>query len=845
MFVNVVLLLPVEQEFTYLVREELKHSVMIGKRVLVPFGRKILTGVIVGAPETTQVKGLKYVIDILDDKPIFSSEIILLTKWISEYYLSPWGEVLKIAMPHGLKIKSNRIVKVIASNIEELLKDLQKTSPSQFSVLAALKDRRDISVSQLQKRSGVKSIYAVLNELKRKGIVAIEERIKGTIKPKTEKFISLSEYAKELVLKNTEIPEGISKRQFEMLKLLNDKLGEETRKIEMRSFLKENKITLSTIKAMVRKNLVEVVEEEVYRQLEKEMHYEIPDITLNSNQQYALSEIEKALWSGKFRVFLLHGVTGSCKTQVYIEAIRKVLSAGKTAIVLVPEISLTPQTVARFRAHFGADVTVMHSQMSAGERYDAWRMAYEGKAKIVIGPRSAIFAPLKNIGLVVVDEEHESSYKQFDMSPRYNARDVALMRAMHTNAVVVLGSATPSLESYANALQGKYTLLELPERVDRAQLPAIKIIDMVNERREILNELKEELKKSDKPYPKHFKVYSISRLLQSYIASRLEKKEGVILLQNRRGYSHIMECYDCGYVEKCDNCEVSLTYHITKKHLRCHYCGFVKAPPSVCPKCGSIEIRMHSFGTQQVQEELQELFPNAVVLRMDKDTTTRKGAHVNILNQFEKGDADILLGTQMVAKGLDFPRVTLVGVVSADTQLLLPDFRASESTFQLLTQVAGRAGRSHLAGEVVIQTTQPEHYSIKYAGTHDFRGFYSEELKYRKELDYPPFSRIILVEFSGDRESEVEHHAKKFAGFLDECRTGKSFKVLGPADAAIPKLKNKFRKHIVIKALKDVDPSGASVRSVVREAKTKYESSALGKNKNIKMVIDVDPQGMM
>jgi primosomal protein N' (replication factor Y) len=306
-----------------------------------------------------------------------------------------------------------------------------------------------------------------------------------------------------------------------------------------------------------------------------------------------------------------------------------------------------------------------------------------------------------------------------------------------------------------------------------------------------------------------------------------------------------MECFDCGYVEKCDNCEVSLTFHATKKHLRCHYCGFVKKPPTVCPKCGSAELRMYSFGTQQVQEELQALFPKAVILRMDRDTTSRKGAHDKILRQFGSGEADILLGTQMVAKGLDFPRVTLVGVISADTQMLLPDFRASESTFQLLTQVAGRAGRSTLAGEVVIQTLQPDHYSLKHVITHDFRGFYREELEYRRELDYPPFSRIVLLEFSGERENEVQHHAKKFAEFLSMHNQQQRFIILGPADAAIPKIKNVFRKHIVVKDIKEKDPSGASLRSALSKAKAQFDASPLAANKKIKMIIDVDPQGMM
>jgi primosomal protein N' (replication factor Y) len=332
--------------------------------------------------------------------------------------------------------------------------------------------------------------------------------------------------------------------------------------------------------------------------------------------------------------------------------------------------------------------------------------------------------------------------------------------------------------------------------------------------------------------------------LKNQIDTRLKKGEGTILLQNRRGFSHVVECFDCGFVERCDNCDVTLTFHVTKKHLRCHYCGFVKAPPSVCPKCHGTEIRHHAFGTQQIHEELGSLFPDARVLRMDLDTTSRKGAHDRLLTQFGHGEADILLGTQMVAKGLDFPRVTLVGVISADTQMLLPDFRSSERTFQLLTQVAGRAGRSKLSGEVIIQTLQPSHYSLRYAAVHDFAGFLSKELEYRKELDYPPFSRLVLIEFKGEQESEVAQHVKKFAGLL-LAKAGKYFSVLGPADAAIPKIKNQFRKHLVIKNFKSTDPSGSYLRTALLNARDAYSESPLGKNRKVQMTIDVDPQGMM
>jgi primosomal protein N' (replication factor Y) len=412
------------------------------------------------------------------------------------------------------------------------------------------------------------------------------------------------------------------------------------------------------------------------------------------------------------------------------------------------------------------------------------------------------------------------------------------------NAVVTLGSATPSAESYYNALNGKYKLLELPERVDDARLPAIEIVDMAQERKERYEEFKKDRKEKGTWTVKLPPLPSISRLLKQQIEERISKKEGTILLQNRRGFSHVVECFECGYVERCDNCDVTLTYHLTKKHLRCHYCGSVKEAPNICPKCKGTEIRHHAFGTQQIHEELNTLLPDARVLRMDLDTTSRKGAHDKLLTQFGQGEADILLGTQMVAKGLDFPRVTLVGVISADTQMLLPDFRSSERTFQLLTQVAGRAGRSKLTGEVIIQTLQPTHYSLKHASSHDFVGFYKEELEYRRELDYPPFSRLVLIEFRGASESEVTQHVNKFAEFLMP-KAGTWFSVLGPADAAIPKIKNMYRKHLVVKNLKSTDPAGVKMRAALQSARQQYGASPLGKNRAIQLIIDVDPQGMM
>ena len=516
------------------------------------------------------------------------------------------------------------------------------------------------------------------------------------------------------------------------------------------------------------------------------------------------------------------------------------MERGKSAIVLVPEISLTPQIVRRFKSHFGGAVAVVHSRMSAGERHDVWRLALRGEYRVVIGPRSAVFAPLEKLGLIVVDEEHEASYKQFDSTPRYNARDAAIVRASLCGAVAVLGSATPSVESYHNAGEGKYTLLEMPQRIQEVTMPAITIVDMTAERKRNYAALKESLPPESRMKLKEFHQPSISALLEEKIGDRLSRKEGIILLQNRRGFAPFVECTDCGYAETCDRCNVTLTYHLAKRHLRCHYCGLIRPPLAQCPQCLGFNIRLQGVGTQRVEQELAALFPQARVARMDLDTTSRKGAHERILTRFGDGEADILLGTQMVAKGLDFARVTLVGVISADTQMLLPDFRSSERTFQILTQVAGRAGRSTLHGEVIIQTRQPAHRSLAHVVDHDFTRFFEEELQTRKELDYPPFSRIVLVETKGPEEEDVRKEAERFRRLIKDDSA--AFTVLGPSPAVIGKIKDQFRWHLVVKSLKSGDPAGSIIRESLHHAVTAFER---GRKGNIRLIVDVDPVGMM
>jgi primosomal protein N' (replication factor Y) len=463
-----------------------------------------------------------------------------------------------------------------------------------------------------------------------------------------------------------------------------------------------------------------------------------------------------------------------------------------------------------------------------------------GDCTIVVGPRSAVFAPLPRPGLFVVDEEHDASYKQYDAIPRYHARDVAIVRASHVNAVVVLGTATPSAESYFNAMNGKYELLTMPHRIDEVPMPSISVVDMTAERRTEYAALRGSLPEEQRKKLRDFQQSSFSSLLREKIADRLSRKEGIILLQNRRGFAPFVECVDCGYAETCANCSITLTYHLVKKHLRCHYCGSVRAPHAQCPQCGGTNMHMRGIGTQRVEEELAQVFPTAKVLRMDLDTVSRKGTHDRLLRKFGAGEADILLGTQMVAKGLDFPRVTLVGVISADTQLLLPDFRSSERTFQLLTQVAGRAGRSALSGEVVIQTHQTRNHTIQHVVDHDFRAFYEQELVARRELAYPPFSRLALIETKGENEAAVRQESERFARLLRPLDG--TFDVLGPSPAIIARVKNQYRWHIIVKSRKTRDQSGSLLRQALRTAMASFRQNV---RRSVRVIIDCDPVGLM
>jgi len=814
---RVVPLTPVDKVYSYLVPAGLEAEAVPGARVVVPFGPRTLTGVVAERTEQTGDRKLKPIRDVLDDAPSFSPEMLKLTRWVAEYYVCAWGEVLKAALPAGATVESQRVV----HRTERPALGLNGTAGN---VLAALETEGPQSVGSLQ-RSVKGATASLLRRLERDDLVRIEKELAPpAVTVKTEWHLRLADGVDPDAAdalrgsKQTAIIESLLRRR--------DDGDAEPRQADV---LAETGASSTSLKSLVEKGLVERGEKETIRTPFDAMPDPAPpiEIALHAGQTTALTEIGDALGARATKTFLLHGVTGSGKTEVYIQALKQTLAQGRTGIVLVPEIALTPQTVRRFRAHFGDRVAVLHSRMSQGERYDAWRHLQSGRFTVAIGPRSAVFAPLRDVGLVIVDEEHEASYKQFDPAPRYHARDVAVMRAHLEGAVCVLGSATPSLESYLNAKGGKYTLLRMPERVPipggAAELPPVEIVDLTREKK--VRRLKG----------------ALSHPLREAIRDRIAKGEGVILLQNRRGYSPVVTCDDCGWTPQCRDCAVSLTFHKSHRHLRCHYCGRVEPLSTTCPQCGSSELAQLGAGTQRVEEELAAVFPDARVLRMDLDTTGRKNAHQRILDAFGRGEADILIGTQMVAKGLDFARVTLVGVVDADTGLLLPDFRAAERTFQLLMQVAGRAGRGALRGEVILQTRSPDNPALQRAAEHDFLGFLRNELPDRRTFGYPPYGRLVGVEFKGPDERIVQQTAERWTRLLqrEAKKLAGDTEVLGPNPAFIGRVKKQYRFHTIAKAAPT--QHAYALPRLVRAVNEQFGRPP----KAVRINIDVDPIGLL
>ena len=811
--VDVALPLPIHRTFTYGCEGEPPAA---GTRVRVPFQRGERIGWVVGPGSDEPIKGLKRVLSVLDTEPSVSADILRLCRWMADYYAAPLGIALRSALPAVLVDASTDYVTLARDPGAGL-------RPRERRVVDALTRREGpLRVSTVRDALGMGSIWPEIRALEARGAIT-----HTTVPPqepavKTRRVIRIVRWLDTLVERDEAF--GRAGRQREAYELL-EALGGSA---ELAHLTGEG-FSRAVAKGLEEKGLVGAVDEEEMRDpFAESPSTPPPNHVPTPHQSAALGRLLAAL-DAPSTPFLLQGITGSGKTLVYIELIREALARGRTAIVLVPEIALTPQTAFRFRAQFGDRVAVLHSRLSDGERYDAWRSLRRGDRRVAVGARSALFAPLENLGALIVDEEHDSSYKQSD-APRYHARDLAIVRAQANAAVCVLGSATPSLETWHNAATGKFNRLLLPERVGGAVLPPVRVID--------LRVRRDPAAQAPRPGPEHS---VLSEPLVAAIATRLRRSEQVILLHNRRGYSSFVQCRECGEVSPCINCSVALTYHKVTRRLLCHHCRHEEPAPSRCGRCGSVDLSFRGLGTEQVERVTAETFPDARIARMDVDTTSGKWAHQQILERVERGEVDILLGTQMIAKGLDFPRVTLVGVVNADVGLHLPDFRASERTFQLLSQVAGRAGRGKLGGEVIIQTSLPDHYAIRAAVAHDYESFATRELEERRSPRYPPWVRLVNVVLSSPDRGLAASAAEAAAvctrrRLAEQAPAQGGAEVVGPAPSPIERLHGRWRWHFFLRS--------TSPRAVGEATRALAEGLSLPSG-DVRLAIDRDPVALL
>lgn len=825
-YAHIALNLPIDTLFTYRVPDYFKDSVGTGKRVLVNFGKKAVTGIITGVTDFTLLKKVKDIRSVLDDEPLFTDELIEFCKWISGYYLAPLGEVLFSALPRNINIKSD-FYYFLSDNYRQQLDQLKSDENILLEIILVLERSRNagLNKNQLETKLKYQDLSRFIKILKDAGILTSETHYSRPTKQKIIKIISRNFNKDEL--KSLIINEKI--RSDKQLNVLNSLLNKDA--VELSSLIKETNITSSSLNSLYKKELIKIKEIRKTREAEDIFTEETKDVILNAEQKSCLKEIKNAECENIFKPFLLYGITGSGKTEVYMHAIDNVIKKQKTAIVLVPEISLTPQLIHRFKKRFGNKVGIIHSKLSDGEKLDTLDMIKNGTYKIVIGARSAIFAPLNNIGIIIVDEEHDSSYKQ-ENSPKYNGKDAAIYRAKLNDAVVVLGSATPSIESFYNASKGRYQLLTLPNRATNINLPEIKIVDLLKRDKDYLEEKKDFFDSIDK-----VKIRFLSKEMIYEIGNRLEKKESVIILLNRRGYHSYSECLNCGNVEMCVRCNIALTYHKVFDLMKCHYCGYSRKFVKRCSACGSSMVIPKGAGTERVEEELVKIFPNAVIKRMDSDTLTSRKLYQRLLKDFYDKKIDILAGTQIIAKGLDFPDVTLAGVVNADIGLLNPDFRATERTFQILTQLSGRSGRSEKKGEVLIQTNHSDFYVFDNVRKHDYKTFYENEIKSRKALNYPPFSRITIIETRSEDAKLAESKVKELYNLIKKIDDEKKLELLPPNPPLFSKLKDKYRFHLLVKSNKEKDPSGRYLTSILSEVK-RYSNEFIPKK--VMVTIDVD-----
>ena len=784
-------LMQTDKPFSYIIPKDIEDQVTIGSRVHVPFGRgnRLLQGFVVGFSDTfdNTVTDLKAISEVLDFEPVLNAEQLELAEQVRHTVFSYKISILKSMIPNLLNSQYDK----------RLTPTESLSSEERLALFGEKESRLHSSLTEEEAKKVARLVQA--------GKITVDYLAKDKKNIKTEKYYHVQ--AEKIAATD------ISNRAKKRLEL-RDYLLEHPEEGKLSDL--HHLFSRDVVKFFVDTRLITVLEREKKR---SDAYFDVATtdfLDLNAEQAAVVEQVTSQIGQ-ESKPFLLEGVTGSGKTEVYLHIIDKVLKLGKTAIVLVPEISLTPQMTNRFISRFGKQVAIMHSALSDGEKFDEWRKIKSGQARVVVGARSAIFVPIENIGAIIIDEEHEATYKQ-ESNPRYHARDVALLRAKYHKAILLVGSATPSIESRARASRGVYQFLQLTHRANpMAKIPKVEIVDF-------------------RDYVGQQEVSNFTPYLLEKIADRLEKNEQVVLMLNRRGYSSFIMCRDCGYVDECPNCDISLTLHMDTKTMNCHYCGFEKSIPHTCPNCHSRSIRYYGTGTQKAYDELVEIFPQARILRMDVDTTRQKGAHQRILDKFGNHEADILLGTQMIAKGLDFPNVTLVGVLNADTSLNLPDFRSSERTFQLLTQVAGRAGRAEKEGEVLIQTYNPQHYAIQLAQKQDYEAFYAYEMGIRRQLAYPPYYFTVGLTLSHKDEQSVVRKSFELLQLLRQQLSDK-IKILGPTPKPIARTHNLYHYQIIVKyRFED------NLENVLNQI---LDLTQLPENKDLRLVIDYEPQNFM
>lgn len=816
LFAEVLLPLPLKGFFTYRIPVDYRQEAAVGKRVVVQFGRnKIYSGLIILLHQNEPQKyKARDILNLLDDFPVVTQKQLTLWRWISDYYMAYMGETMNAALPSAMKLASESKIKLHPA-YDGLISEL---SQAESRIIENLVSRSSLTIKEVSDVTGYKNVMPLIKNLIEKEAVILLEELNERFKPRKESFLKLAPEYVESEQALSDLLDGFSKRayrQMEVMMLFLSKLGDDRARLQAKKLITGGDTKYNAaIRSLLDKGVLQEEYKEVSRLDSFVAEAKVSSIQLSEAQQLALDEIKKGFEQGK--VSLLHGVTSSGKTELYIHLIEEQMSKGKQVLYLLPEIALTAQIINRLSRYFGDEVVVYHSRFNDQERTETWQSVLQKRRKLIVGARSSLFLPFQDLGLIIVDEEHDSSFKQYEPAPRYHGRDVAVFLGRMFGSSIVLGSATPSVESYANAQAGKYHLVELFQRFGDIQMPEILVADLV-------------------AAAKKKELYShYSRMLLSEMKATLEKGQQVILFQNRRGFSLRVQCHQCGWMPECPNCDVGLIYHKYQNHLRCHYCGHKAKVPRACPSCESTQIKMQGFGTEKVEEDLPMHFPKARIARMDLDTTRSKNAYHKIIADFEARKLDILVGTQMVTKGLDFDHVGMVGVMNMDNMLGFPDFRAFERAYQLLAQVSGRAGRKGKRGKVIVQTRQPYHSVIRYAMMNDYYAMFSTQLQERKLFKYPPYYRLIRLTLKHKDKDVVFRASRMLAGAL-RALLGK--RILGPEYPAVSRIRQYYLRDILIKIANNENKQAVKGHINSEIKKLNMEDDF----KSVRVVVDVDP----